>query len=79
MGSVALGHVGSSWPRDGTRVPCIGRQSPILVPSGKSREMMFDQPLPFPFLSFQILSFVLSVLMVVNHGLSHTISEPHTG
>ena len=25
-GLVALRHVGSSWTRDGTRVPCTGRQ-----------------------------------------------------
>ena len=25
-GLVALQHVGSSWTRDGTRVPCTGRQ-----------------------------------------------------
>ena len=62
-GSVALQHVGSSQSRDGTHVPYLGRRIPILVPSGKSQEMTFDQPLPFPFLSFQILSFVLNVLM----------------
>ena len=26
MGLVALGHVGSSWIRDHTYIPCIGRQ-----------------------------------------------------
>ena len=28
VGLVALWHVGSSWPRDQTHVPCIGRQTP---------------------------------------------------
>ena len=37
-GLVASGHVGSSWSRDGTRVPCIGRQfSGCSLPAFSSR------------------------------------------
>ena len=37
-GLVAPGHVGSSWSRDGTRVPCIGRQfSGCSLPAFSSR------------------------------------------
>ena len=37
MGFIALQHVGSSWIRDGTSVPCIGRQ---ILYHGTTREAL---------------------------------------
>ena len=60
MGSVAPKHVKSSWTRDGTCVPCIGRQIPIHYTTRKVLSFLFSLEHLFcpilDFLSVQLLS-----------------------
>ena len=47
MGLVALGHVRSSWNRDGTRVPCTGRRTLIHYTTREALWVQLDRKLIF--------------------------------
>ena len=45
MGAVALQHMESSWTKDWTRVPCIGRQNPTYCTSWKLKRNLQKLPI----------------------------------